>query len=125
MSSDATPADAKSGCDDGNDDDDKSSEVTGDGAVGDDPPEDKAPGDGGWDDAASSRGSLVSLSAYAGAGRDEAAAHFHAPPRPRDEIGANALVSQAHASLTAKALMDLLRSQDGAKLSGNKRDLAD
>ena len=125
MSLDATPADAKSGCDDGNDDDDKSSEVTGDGAVGDDPPEDKAPGDGAGDDAASSRGSLVSLSAYAGAGRDEAAAHFHAPARPRDEIDANALVSQAHASLIAKALRDLMRLQDRAKLSGNKRELAD
>ena len=65
MSSDATPADAKSGCDDGNDDEEKSNEVTGDGAVGDDPPEDKAPGDGAGEDAASSRGSLVSLSAYA------------------------------------------------------------
>ena len=49
MSSDATPADAKSGCNDGNDDDeDKSSEVTGDGAVDDDPrrtkPRETAPG---------------------------------------------------------------------------------
>ena len=94
MSSDATPADAKSGCDDGNDDDDKSSEVTGDGAVGDNPPEDKSPGDGAGDDAAVSRGSLLLLSTYAGARRDKASARFHAPARSRDESDANALDSQ-------------------------------
>ena len=59
MSSDAMPADAKSGCDDSNDDDDKSSEVTGDSALGNDPPEDEALGDGAGDEAASSRGSVV------------------------------------------------------------------
>ncbi|KAL7539038.1 hypothetical protein ACHAXR_011767 [Thalassiosira sp. AJA248-18] len=49
---------------------------------------------------------------------------FCSPAPPEDDIDSNSLLSQAYTTLTVDQLRDLLR-QNGAKVSGNKRDLVD
>lgn len=46
------------------------------------------------------------------------------PTQPEGDIDTNDLLSQAYMTLTVKELRDLLR-QNGAKISGNKRELVD